>query len=279
MQVRFVADNGQSRQRHGCKVARDRKNADRNKPDKAAQMQLNHLKKLLILPVLALLAACDVPMTAPTSSQPRPQTQAEAASITNTAARTAAQRFVRVASRVEPVAERACRNQSPGLNCDFAIVVDDRPDAPINAFQTRDDNGRPILAVTVPMIAYVQNDDELAFILSHEAAHHIARHLDRRTESTRAAALIFASAAARTGASGAALDTAARLGATLGSRVYAKDYELEADAIGARIARDAGYDAINGARYFERSPDPGNRFLGTHPPNANRVEAVRAALR
>ncbi|WP_407495376.1 M48 family metallopeptidase [Pseudooceanicola sp. MF1-13] len=246
-------------------------------------MQLIQLKKFLILPVLAVLAACDVPVaTAPAPTGTRPQTQAEAASVANSVtsstARQAARRFVSVVSRVEPVAERTCRARAPGLNCDFNIVVDDRPDAPINAFQTRDEQGRPILAVTVPMIAYVQNDDELAFIISHEAAHHIARHLDRRTESTRAAALIFASAAARGGASGAALDTAARLGAALGSRVYAKDYELEADAIGARIARDAGYDAINGARYFERSPDPGNRFLGTHPPNANRVEAVRRAL-
>ena len=132
--------------------------------------------------------------------------------------------------------------------------MDDSPDASINAYQLRDDRDRPVIVVTVPMIAYVQNDDEMAFVLAHEAAHHIARHLDRRRESTRASALIFANAAARTGASGVALETAARVGAALGARAYAKDYELEADAVGARIARDAGYDA-------------------------NRVEAVRAALR
>ncbi|MEC7793983.1 MAG: M48 family metallopeptidase [Pseudomonadota bacterium] len=238
-------------------------------------MRKAQIIRALFVPVLLALAACDVPVpTSTPPSQPSQTTEEIPADV-----RAAARRFVTVADRVEPVAEAACRAQAPDLNCDYNIVVDDRADAPINAFQMVDDKGRPVIAVTVPMIAYVQNDDEMAFILSHEAAHHIARHLDRRRESTRAGALIFASAAARGGASGAALDTAARLGAVLGSRVYAKDYELEADAIGARIARDAGYNAINGARYFERSPDPGNRFLGTHPPNANRVEAVGRALR
>lgn len=232
--------------------------------------------KALLLPLVLALAACDVPMVAqPVPSGPVTNAVADV----NPNARAAASRFVRVAERIEPAAEAACRRGAPGLNCNFQIAVDDSPDAPINAFQMRDDYGRPIIIVTVPMIAYVRNDDEMAFVLAHEAAHHIARHLDRRQETTRASALIFATAAARTGASGVALENAARLGAAFGSRAYAKDYELEADAIGARIARAAGYDAINGARYFERAPDPGNRFLGTHPPNANRVEAVRAALR
>lgn len=227
--------------------------------------------KAVVIPFLLALAACDVPLPAPTPvSQP---------TVPRSTPQVAVERFARVAARVEPAAEAACRRDAPDLNCDFNILVDDNPDAPINAFQMRDKSGRPLLIVTVPMIAYVANDDEMAFVLSHEAAHHIARHLDRRAEATRASALIFATAAASTGASGSALESAARVGAALGSRAYAKDYELEADAIGARIARSAGFDAINGARYFERSPDPGNRFLGTHPPNANRVEAVRAALR
>jgi predicted Zn-dependent protease len=233
------------------------------------------LRAMLCLPALMALVACDLPATVTVTPPPTQQTD-ESPSVT--ASRVAARRFIAVAKRVEPAAERACRRDSPDLNCDFQIAVDDSPDAPINAFQLVDERGRPVIVVTVPMIAYVRNDDEMAFVLSHEAAHHIARHLDRRREATRASALIFASAAARTGASGAALETAARVGAVLGSRAYAKDYELEADAVGARIARSAGYDAINGARYFERAPDPGNRFLGTHPPNANRVEAVRRAL-
>ena len=230
-------------------------------------------KALVILAALGL-AGCAMPV--PPSAPGNADTPL--ADPTKEAVRVAARRFVTAAERIEPVAEAACRRQSPDLNCDFKIVVDDRPDAPINAFQMREKSGQPVIAVTVPLIAYVQNEDEMAFILAHEAAHHIAYHLDRREESARAGALIFAQAAATIGGGNVGVDTAARLGAVVGARTYAKDFELEADAIGARIARDAGYDAINGARYFERSPDPGNRFLGTHPPNSQRVEAVRRAL-
>jgi predicted Zn-dependent protease len=68
------------------------------------------------------------------------------------------------------------------------------------------------------------------------------------------------------------------LGAEVGARAYSKEFELEADALGTLIAFRAGFDPANGARYFERRPDPGNRFLGTHPPNAARAGIVAATL-
>jgi hypothetical protein len=33
-----------------------------------------------------------------------------------------------------------------------------------------------------------------------------------------------------------------------------------------------------GADYFMRIPEPGNRFFGTHPRNADRIAGVRAAI-
>ena len=39
-------------------------------------------------------------------------------------------------------------------------------------------------------------------------------------------------------------------------------------------AHEAGYDPRIGALYFARIPDPGDRFLGTHPPNADRQRVV-----
>ena len=71
------------------------------------------------------------------------------------------------------------------------------------------------------------------------------------------------------------MDAAVDLGASVGARSYSKDYELEADAIGTVIAHQAGYDPVRGAAYFTRIADPGDRFLGTHPPNARRIETVR----
>jgi predicted Zn-dependent protease len=173
------------------------------------------------------------------------------------------------------VAEHECRVRTPQFNCDFRIVVDDRPGQPINAYQTLDRNGQPILAFTLPMIASVRNADELAFVMGHEASHHIAGHIPRQQQSAAAGALILGGIAAVTGAGQEAVDQAVRLGAGVGGRVFSKEYELEADALGTVIAHKAGYDPLRGVAFFSQIPDPGNRFLGTHPPNAQRIETVR----
>jgi predicted Zn-dependent protease len=61
----------------------------------------------------------------------------------------------------------------------------------------------------------------------------------------------------------------------VGARSYSKNFELEADALGTVITHNAGYNPVRGAEFFSQLPDPGNRFLGTHPPNAQRIETVR----
>jgi predicted Zn-dependent protease len=185
------------------------------------------------------------------------------------------QQFLTVVQRVEPVAERECRARAPSSNCDFRIVVDDRPGQPVNAYQTLDRNGQPILAFTLPMIASVRNADELAFVMGHEAAHHIAGHIPRQQQSAAAGALILGGIAAVTGAGQGAVDQAARLGAGVGGRAFSKEFELEADALGTVIAHESGYNPVRGVEFFSQIPDPGNRFLGTHPPNAQRIETVR----
>ncbi|MEL6518654.1 MAG: M48 family metalloprotease, partial [Pseudomonadota bacterium] len=77
------------------------------------------------------------------------------------------------------------------------------------------------------------------------------------------------------GLDAAGVETAQRIGGTVGARRFAKDFELEADALGTRIAAAAGYDPVRGAEFFNRIPDPGDQFLGTHPPNADRMATVR----
>ena len=66
----------------------------------------------------------------------------------------------------------------------------------------------------------------------------------------------------------AGVDEATKLGAQVGARSYSKDFELEADALGTVITHRAGFSPLKGAAFFTRIPDPGDRFLGTHPPNA-----------
>ena len=190
--------------------------------------------------------------------------------------RNLARSFVAVVSAVEPVAEAQCRARNPRTNCDFRIVVDDRPGQPPNAFQTLDETGRPILAFTLGLIGDMQNPDELAFVLSHEAAHHILGHLARQRQNASLGAQVFGSLAGTiSGGNPDQVRAAQEIGASVGARSYSKDFELEADALGTEIAAAAGFDPVLGAQFFTRIPDPGNRFLGTHPPNADRIAIVR----
>lgn len=186
--------------------------------------------------------------------------------------------FVQVIERVEPLAETLCRQRTRGINCDIEIVVDGRPNQPPNAFQTVDRSGRPIVGFTIALIADARNADEIAFVMGHEAAHHIAGHIPRRSESAQTSAILASVLAQASGAGPEAVKAATSFGAEVGSRRYSKDFELEADALGTEIAYLAGFDPVRGAAFFSRLPDPGDQFLGSHPPNAQRQALVAQTL-
>lgn len=195
------------------------------------------------------------------------------------APRAAAETFLQVVDRVEPVAEAQCRARGVVPNCDFRIVVDDRPGMPPNAFQTVDRRGRPIVGFTLAMIADARNPDELAFVLGHEAAHHIAGHIPKRADQAMSGAMLAGVLAQASGLSPDEVRAAQNMGAEVAARSYSKDFELEADALGAEIALIAGFDPVLGTAFFDRLPDPGDKFLGSHPPNAERKAVVRATVR
>jgi Zn-dependent protease with chaperone function len=188
--------------------------------------------------------------------------------------RDAVQNFVSVLDQVEPIAEAVCRDRTRGVNCDFLIAVDDRPGQPPNAFQTLDRRGRPVLGFTVALIAEARSQDEIAFVLGHEASHHILGHIPQTQQTAAAGAMVAGILATASGADAAAIRSAQQMGAELGARSYAKEFELEADALGAEIAIFAGFDPVLGAGFFDRLPDPGDRFLSTHPPDSQRKAIV-----
>ncbi len=220
------------------------------------------------------LSACVTPVTtAPSAPAP---TSTAVPSGANTGATLA--QFTSVVARMEPVAEAECRARAPGANCDYKIVVDRRADAPANAYQSVTESGQPTITFTVALIADVYNVDELAFVMGHEAAHHIRGHLSRTQDTAVAGAVIGSLLGAALGADAQGLQTLQNLGATVGSRTYSKSYELEADQLGTIITARAGYNPVRGAQYFTRIPDPGDQFLGSHPPNAQRIETVKRTM-
>jgi Zn-dependent protease with chaperone function len=225
------------------------------------------LRHVLSPAALVLAAACTVTTAPPPSAQRAPEpVQTRDVAVAQ---------LSRVVDRVEPVAEQECRRLTRGVECDLQIFVDEDPRKPPNAFQTLDRNGDPVIVFTMALAQDARNDDELAFILGHEAAHHILGHIPQTQQSAVLGAVLAGALAQAGGISGSGVQIAQDLGASVGSRAFSKDYELEADRLGTIIAARAGYDPVRGAEYFARIPDPGDRFLGSHPPNADRIRVVR----
>ena len=231
------------------------------------------MNRFALFAILPFLAACDVPTTsAPTgNSAPMPK-------VTRTGSPQTLADYRAVVRQVEPVAESACRQFSPRRNCDFFITVDSRKELGANAYQTYDKSGRPVIAFTPALLREMKNRDEIAFALSHEAAHHIEGHISQTQSSAQSGAVLGAVLGSIVGLDASGVELATNIGGTVGSRRFSKSFELEADSMGARIAQRAGFDALRGVLYFQDAADPGDQFLGTHPPNADRLRVVRNSV-
>lgn len=188
-------------------------------------------------------------------------------------------RAIEVTRRMEPVAEQICRSQTPNQNCDFEFLVNRDPRSGVNAFQTiNPDTGRPVIILTVGLIRAVRNDDELAFVIGHETAHHIAEHIVQQQAAARAGAQIFGQTVFEQGGTREEILAAAQQGALLGSRQFSQGAELEADSLGTQITCRAGFDALRGSAFFRELPDIEAGVFNTHPPNAARIRIVRETV-
>ncbi|SEN80404.1 M48 family metallopeptidase [Palleronia pelagia] len=236
---------------------------------------VRHARQVLVAALLALAGCGELvimqPGPEPGGPVQAPAPQAPPSGVDASRART----FQAVVNRVMPIAQQECRTRTRGVRCDYAVVVDDRPGLPPNAFQTLGPGGQPVVGFTLPLIQTAANADEMAFVLGHEAAHHIEGHIARGQASAATGAVLAGALATLGGGDAVTIQRAQNLGAFYGSRRFSKDFELEADALGTIITQRAGYDPVRGVAYFNRVPDPGNRFLGTHPPNADRIALVR----
>ena len=238
--------------------------------------------KSALAAIVMMLSACGVPIDLPdpgpgSQSGPAPVSSADR-KVAGMAPAEARQAFAEVTRRVEPVAERSCREMTSGVNCDFLIRIDPNPNAPPNAYQSLGQNGRPLITFTRSMLGQIANPDELAFVMGHEAAHHIRGHIARQQQNALAGAVLLAGLASLSGGSAAEIANAQDIGATVGARSYSKNFELEADQLGTVITHKAGYRPSVGVKFFARLPDPGDRFLGTHPPNPDRVRVVQQTI-
>lgn len=186
--------------------------------------------------------------------------------------------FNRSVTRIEPVAESLCRQRlapAAARDCDFVFQISTDPRLGENAFQSLRRDGRPQVTFTLALLQTLQNDDEVAFILGHETAHHIEGHLARSVTRSQLGALLLGGLVAATGgASDQAVRDAALLGAEVGRRTYSKPAELQADRLAVDITARAGYDPVRGAAPFNRVETGSGGLLSTHPPSDDRYRAV-----
>ncbi len=193
-------------------------------------------------------------------------------------------RLSQVSLRVGPVGEATCRGAAPhadirgsedARNCAFVIALDPDRNLPANALQGVLPDGRPLVGFTHAMVARAANEHELALVMGHEMAHHIADHAPR--EALR----IAESRAGADRAIAADADPTERLSPRRAEdRAFLRGIELEADRLGAQIAAAAGYDVAQGSKIIRRLHGPAGAWdpLDYYPTAQARVAAVLNAM-
>ena len=142
--------------------------------------------------------------------------------------------------------------------------------------------------VTRQLVALMNNEAELAFVMDHEVGHVAARHSQKREQRAGLAGLGAALLGAVTGSN--IVGQLAGTGAQLYTLGYSRDQEREADSLGVRYLARAGYDPMASgdilaalgaqtsleARLAGKDAAEPTSWLSTHPANAGRVARIRA---
>ncbi len=146
------------------------------------------------------------------------------------------------------------------------------------------------------LLLRMRNEAQLAGVIAHESGHFLRRHMIRQWRDTRRKTDIFAiaSMAAGVGGAGAGMYMGdyvqlAQLGTVLSLLRYSRALEAEADAMGARLIAQAGYDPMEmsnvwaqligeldlSAKYRRKHRDRGYSLFATHPAEESRMADLR----
>ena len=105
----------------------------------------------MILRISSILAALILASCAPTPQVKQiPRVQAQSAVIsTGKEDLTSMTTMRRIVARVEPIGEQICRDTGRVSNCDFKIQVDTSTPDVVNAYQTLEKDGRPLVVFSI----------------------------------------------------------------------------------------------------------------------------------
>jgi predicted Zn-dependent protease len=182
-------------------------------------------------------------------------------------------------ARVQAVGQRVITAAGlSGRPWDYAVFLDEAP----NAFVLPGGH----VGVTVGLLTLVENDDQLAAVIGHEAGHVVAHHAAERAsqETTSKILLGIAGAAAGSTDLGKLLkdhgNDAAKFGVLL---PFSRKQELEADKLGVDFMRRAGYQPREAVALWrnmqtQAGGSAGGQMGSTHPSDAVRIQELERYL-
>jgi predicted Zn-dependent protease len=176
----------------------------------------------------------------------------------------------------------AAAAQRPDYRWEFVVLVNDKE---ANAFCLP--GGK--VGIFTGLLKYTRDEAGLATVISHEAAHALARHAGERQSQALLAQLGGLGLGLGLGGVSPAAGQAISQGYSLGTQYgillpYSRAQELEADKIGLILMAKAGYDPALALDFWRRMMTaPENRvrppqFMSSHPRDENRIQAMAEFL-
>lgn len=254
-------------------------------------------KSLILLPLL--LTACAQPVT-----QTPQYTQAELEQEQRIQQQMANEKAAeRVANRAQDlgrmqvtlghVAARVIRSAAnicglmanpEGGHCAYDVVL----------FQAHNDNEKKLeqtanawadgrrIVVTPALMRETKNEDELAFIVSHEMAHNMMGHVTSGQTNALIGSILGVAVDALVASQGVSTGGAfSNMGGNLGQLVYSPAFEQEADYVGLYIMARAGYNIHRAPDYWRRDSIKHEKAIymtTTHPTNPARFISMQKTI-
>ncbi len=156
---------------------------------------------------------------------------------------------------------------------DIELIFDNS----VNAFA----DGTNIL-IAKGMMNFVQSDEEIALVISHELAHNVMSHIDAKKTNAglgMAIGLLLDLGAAVAGVNTQGGFTDA--GGKLGAQAFSVDFENEADYVGLYFMASANYKIDNVAMFWRRMAQENPNAItlsSTHPSTSERFVSIEKTI-
>lgn len=129
--------------------------------------------------------------------------------------------------------------------------------------------------INTGIIDFLDTEDEIAFVLAHEISHNELRHCIKRVQYAAIASSIDPN-----------LGEIVQVAYGIYSMPFTKYDEFDADELGVKLMRKAGYDKSGAVSFFEKleelekeygmdQKDPVNDFISSHPTARERGNRVK----